>query len=297
MKIIPLAINKKNNGVLKGSSMALGFLDGLHIGHRELLQEVLSSSNPSVLTFSSGMKESLFCSGKELILTEEEKEEKLQSLGIEADYILAFDEKTKNSTKEEFLLFLSSLKPCLLVAGKDFTFGKDREGKAEDLLSLKKEGIEVRILPLLFQDDEKVSSTRIKEEIRKGNIPEANRLLGYPFFVDGLVLHGLENGRKIGFPTANIKIPDGKVKPSIGVYKTRTAVDGVLYPSMTSYSSHPTVEELKKPILETNILGYSKDLYGKKIRVEFLEYLGPIRKYGSLEELKDALSSFREKCR
>ena len=199
-------------------SLAIGLFDGLHLGHQMLFKETLTDEGESsVLTFTNDLKNKTKNDQNGPLLTEKEKEEMLSSFHIKNEFILPFDEETKNTTKEEFIAFLLSLNVRKIVVGEDFTFGKFSQGKAKDLLSLMDKGVKVEILPLFEINGEKVSSTRIRALLNDHQIKEANELLGYDFFYQGRVIHGKENGRKISFPTANIDLENKKFRLSNGV--------------------------------------------------------------------------------
>lgn len=278
-------------------SLAIGLFDGLHLGHQMLFKETLTDEGESsVLTFTNDLKNKTKNDQNGPLLTEKEKEEMLSSFHIKNEFILPFDEETKNTTKEEFIAFLLSLNVRKIVVGEDFTFGKFSQGKAKDLLSLMDKGVKVEILPLFEINGEKVSSTRIRALLNDHQIKEANELLGYDFFYQGRVIHGKENGRKISFPTANIDLENKKFRLSNGVYKTRTILNGTSYPSMTNIGNHPTIDPLKSAIIETHIFLLDDDLYGNDIMVEFLSFIREQKKFSSLLELKEQLNKDKEKC-
>lgn len=271
---------------LCGRDVAIGFFDGVHIGHRRLLEK---ANDPKLcLTFSLDLAKRKKC---KLIDTPKEKEMLLNRLGFP---VLSLDFSLIRSwSKDEFLRWLRERKPRRILVGEDFRFGKGREGNARDLLSLSDE-IEVTIVPLFATvDGIKVSSTRIRTLLTKGLLDEANSLLGYPYFMLGEVIHGRGNGHKIGFPTANIKTTSAKVALPTGVYRTSTIIDGKVYPSMTNVGKHPTIDPTKRRSVETNILDFDSDLYGKTIEVRFHAYLRPQIKFSSLDELKKQL--FRDR--
>lgn len=275
-----------------GLALTIGFFDGLHKGHKLLIQEILNSEDltPSVMTFETDFKSKLFHDEPELLLTEKEKENLLFRSGIQHDYILPSLPFVYQANKEDFLSLLRKLNVKKIVVGEDFTFGYKGAYKAKDFLGLEKEGVEVKIIPLLEDDGIKVSSSYIRNLLKEGKPKEASSLLGYPFFLKGKVIHGLENGRKLGFPTANITYPKEKVKLKVGVYKTKTQINGKIYPSMTNVGDHPTIEELSNNIVETYIIGFQGDLYGKEIKVSFVDYLRDQKKFSSLDELKNQLA-------
>ena len=207
-----------------------------------------------------------------------------------------FDEETKNTSKEAFLSFLQSLSPTRIIVGEDFTFGKNIEGKAKDLFSLKEKGIEITILSLKEQDGEKISSSRIRRLLLDGNVEKAKELLSYPFFYTGEVKAGKHNGKRIGFPTVNIEVEPLKVKLKEGVYLTKTSVLGHTYLSMTNVGNHPTIDPLSVSIIETYLLGFDEEIYGKTIRVEFFAFLRPQQKFNSVNELHSQLQQDQETC-
>ena len=277
--------------------LVIGLFDGVHLGHQELIREAKKDQREiTCLTFSSAMAHSIAHKSGGLLLTEDEKEEKLKELGISRELVLPFDEETKNTSKEAFLSFLQSLSPTRIIVGEDFTFGKNIEGKAKDLFSLKEKGIEITILSLKEQDGEKISSSRIRRLLLDGNVEKAKELLSYPFFYTGEVKAGKHNGKRIGFPTVNIEVEPLKVKLKEGVYLTKTSVLGHTYLSMTNVGNHPTIDPLSVSIIETYLLGFDEEIYGKTIRVEFFAFLRPQQKFNSVNELHSQLQQDQETC-
>ncbi len=291
------AMNKENITIHKTEAeqeeiaLAIGFFDGLHLGHQTLLKEVLAYKEytPAILTFSRNFKAGVLHQKEELILTEEEKDELLTSFGIQKEFVLPFDEETMHTSKEDFISFLTKLNPKVIVVGDDFRFASKASGKAEDLRVLESLGIKIIIKDLLQMKEQKISSSSIKELLKVHNLEEANQNLGYPFFLQEKVIHGLHNGHKIGFPTANMNYPVNKVILPNGVYKTRVEIDGKLYCGMTNIGNHPTIDALENNIIETNVLNFTGDLYRKIIKVSFLRYIREQRKFSSLKELREQL--------
>ena len=277
--------------------LVIGLFDGVHLGHQELIQEAKKDQREiTCLTFSSAMAHSIAHKSGGLLLTEDEKEEKLKELGISRELVLPFDKETKNTSKEAFLSFLQSLSPTRIIVGEDFTFGKNIEGKAKDLFSLKEKGIEITILSLKEQDGEKISSSRIRRLLLDGNVEKAKELLSYPFFYTGEVKAGKHNGKRIGFPTVNIEVEPLKVKLKEGVYLTKTSVLGHTYLSMTNVGNHPTIDPLSTSIIETYLLGFREEIYGQTIRVAFFSFLRPQQKFNSVNELHSQLQQDQENC-
>jgi len=283
---------------LKETALTIGFFDGIHLGHQELIKEVVNSKYvPAVLTFSTDLKSIIQHKKEQLILTESEKEGLLSSLGIQQYYVLPFSKEVMSCSPSDFLNFLTSLNAKEIVVGSDFTFGKNAAGKAGLLNELKNRNIKIVIKDLLEVNNEKVSSTTIKNYLRLGQIEKANSLLGYHFFYESEVVKGLQNGRKLGYPTANMNQSDEKINLPDGVYKTQTEIDGKTYASMTNIGTHPTIDQLDKGIIETNVIGFDGNLYGKTIKVSFLSFLREQVKYKSLEELKNQLRIDKDNCR
>lgn len=266
------------------TDLAIGFFDGLHLGHKALLSHCRKdSSSPSLLTFSPEDM-SLFRKDGRILYTREERNLLFQENGIQAIYVLPFDEKTRLSSPEHFLAFLKRLNPRRILVGEDFTFGCFGKGKAEDIRSYFADS-DVLVLPLDKDERGKISTTRIKDLLEQGDLKEANRLLGTDYFLLGQVIPGKHNGHLLGFPTANVAMSAIKVYPPIGVYKTITCIEGKSYPSMTNIGTHPTLQEIDHAIVETHIHGLDEELYSKTIRVFFLEKIRDQKRFSSKEKL------------
>lgn len=282
----------------KNTAVALGFFDGLHLGHMTLIDKLKEHKDEvaSILSFTRDFKSKIKNKEEELILLEDERESILSIKHIDKEYVLPFTEEVKNTSKEDFISFLRILHPKRIVIGSDFTFASHGYGKATDLLSLKEDSIEVEILDLYKKDNEKISTSKIVTLLKDKKIKEANSLLGYPFFIKGEVIHGLHHGTTIGFPTANMDYPQNKVILPTGVYQTYVILDGKKYYSLTNIGSHPTIDELSKEIIETNIINYSGDLYGKTIAVYFIKFIREQVKFDSLNQLQKQLNKDLEEC-
>lgn len=277
--------------LLESKNIAIGFFDGIHVGHQALINYMKENNKiPSILTFDITMKSRLKSKSPSLILNEKEKDEMLSSMGIENEFVLPFNEQIMSMTKDEFLEFLKEGKPSSIVVGDDFTFGKNALGKSNDLISLAKNGISVEILNLLTENNQKISSSNIKNLLKENKIEKANEMLGYPFFIKGKVIKGLQNGRKISFPTANQIYPKDKYKLNSGVYKTITTINNKDYLSMTNIGTHPSINELKDDIIETHIFSFNEYIYEKEIKVSFVSFIREQKKFNSLDELKEQLN-------
>ena len=272
--------------------LCLGYFDGLHLGHQELIKECIKVSKeknliPSLLTFDPSPNKVLNpekFNGN--INNIEQKIELLDKYGIQNVYILSFNKNIASLTKDEFINhILKPLNVNHIVCGFDFTYGYKGLGKGEDL----KEFFEVSIVKEYLMDNEKVSTTRILKCLNDGDVKEAHRLLGYPYTIKGEVVHGLKNGKRIGYPTANID-DNGFYLPKNGVYACYTIIDGKKYKSMVNVGNHPTIQKLSKSIIESYIFDFNEEIYGKMIEISFIDYVRPEKNFNSVENLKNRLN-------
>ena len=269
--------------------LALGFFDGVHIAHRDLLCQAKKNAKDRGLPFgiftfaSSG---NIKITAKRLY-NDEEKAEMFKSLG--ADFVVFADfSAISGSSPEEFVkkILFSDLGCRICVAGFNFRFGNRAAGNSAMLTSLMQEvGGEACICDEITDGDSTISATLIREHILNGNIETANRLLGSPYYIKGRVLHGRADGRKLGFPTVNILIEDGKIIPKTGVYRSALVIDDKIYSGVSNIGVCPTFNGSQTK-LETHIIDFSGDLYGKEIRTYLIGYIREERRFDSIEELK-----------
>ncbi len=278
------------------SAVALGFFDGLHLGHIEVIKRALLKNGLRSVVFTFNDKTSLpKFSGKKghCIITHEQKTRIFAGLGVEKVYAPDFSD-VKDYSAREFVerILRDELSAAFVVCGYDFRFGKGGEGNPETLKSLCAEyGIECSVVPAVAVDGVTVSSTVIRQLIRDGEIEKANRYLGYELSYNLPVQTGSRIGRTIGFPTINQEIPDYMVKPKNGVYKSWTIVEGKTYRSITNIGVKPTVDYKGESLMETHIIGFDGDLYGQRVSVALREFIRDEVKFGSLEELKKQLEA------
>lgn len=265
----------------KGVALLLGGFDGLHVGHRRLLQKAQESGLPvGIMTIVGGKQESA-------LFTVAEREQIFKDAGVGFAFELEFSE-IKNLTPQAFLdLLLREFSPKLFVCGEDFRFGAGAKGTPEFLKAHTQVCVET--LPLVEMDGVKVSSSHIKTLLSKGEIERANARLKRPFFLMGKVVEDRKVGRTIGFPTANIFYPKDKYPLKQGVYETLTEVDGTAYKGITNFGARPTFAD-ETVLTETHLIGYEGDLYGRELSVQFTRYLRDIQKFESAEKLKEQLT-------
>ena len=292
MKIIDIDIKELNIVENKNINLVLGFFDGVHIGHQEMIKKAVESGDTAVMTFDISPS---FILGKTIkysyITSLFDKANVLQNLGVKYLYILRMSKLLLDLTKEEFIeKILKKINPNRIYIGEDYHFGKGGEGSAIDL----EKEFNVYVSNLVELNGEKVSSRVIREHIASGNMQLVETELNRPYQVTGLVIEGAHNGEKLGFPTANLELTYPYVLPKIGVYTGYVKLLSSKYKAIISMSTHPTIMELNDPIIEVHLLSYKGDLYGKEIEVQFKEYIRDIKKFGTLEELSEQLTKDSE---
>ena len=287
MKIYEYPWDKRPDGI-SGCVLALGFFDGMHAAHRDLISFAASEAR------SLGMPLGIFTfkpTGKikpdsERIYSEHDKIALMQSLGT--DFIINADfSRLCDATAEDFVrdVIARDIGASTCVVGYNFRFGKGAAAGADDLVALMREVGKNALIREEFEiDGTAVSASRIRELIKIGDMETARRLLGMPYFIRGRVSHGNRDGRRIGYPTINISIQDGALVPRLGVYRSAVEVDGELHPAITNIGTCPTFKE-RQVHSETYILDFEGDLYGREMRVYLLEFLRDERKFTSPEQL------------
>lgn len=275
------------------TAIALGNFDGVHMGHCDLILRMIEDANknnlkPALLVFDNHTKTVLTGEAPKTITSIEQKFEIFEELGVELIYKMKFDREIMKLLPEEFVrdILVLKLNVKSVVVGFDYRFGHKASGDSELLKELgKKYNLNVIILEPIYIDNELVSSTRIRNLLQEGDIIEANKLLGRNYSIKGKVVGGKKLGNTLGYPTANIEPIDNFVIPKHGVYSTNTIIDNKSYLSATSVGKNPTFEDEGLKI-ESHIIGFNEDIYGKDIELEFVEYLREEIKFENLEELK-----------
>jgi riboflavin kinase/FMN adenylyltransferase len=276
-----------------------GTFDGVHLGHQKILQRVLEiaeriDGETVLITFWPHPRLVLFPEEHKLRLlsTFEEKAKLLRELGIDHLISIPFTKEFSELTSQEFIenVLVNKIQCKKLVIGYDHRFGKNREGSFEYLQANHlKFGFELEEIPRQDVDDIGVSSTKIRKALEAGDVTMALNYLGRPYELNGLVIKGQQIGRSIGFPTANVHIPnDYKLIPQNGVYAVQAAVNGNLHKAMLNIGNRPTVDGSKTTV-EAHLFDFQGDLYDKQITIYFKAFLREERKFDGLEELKAQL--------
>ena len=279
------------------SVVTVGDFDGVHLGHRALLREVVSFADaqkiPSIaITFDRNTKSFLRQTDPFYLTDFEEKKAMILSEGIDHVYPIPFNDSFSKMTPPAFLLFLKERYGCThLFGGSDFRFGCGGEGTLAD--GARVEGI-VQHVVTLKTDLVKISSSTIRSALTDGLIERANTWLGYPYSVSGIVVEGKHLGRTIGFPTVNLVSPREKVLPQNGVYITETTVDNAIYRSVTNVGIRPSVNDGDVRNIETHLLEARGDFYGKTITVRFLSRLRDEIRFANLGALMQQLRIDRD---
>ncbi len=292
---------KGYDGPLNGTSLALGFFDGVHIGHQAVIQAAVDKADelalePAVFTFTTGGANGP--KSERRIQSPEQKHRSFEALGVHCCFEPTF-EQIKHLSPEAFFheLLVGRYRARALFSGDDFHFGAGRAGDTALLAALCKEaGIYYQTVPTALWQGEPVSSTRIRAALKAGDIPAANAMLGRPYEIQFPVQRGKRLGHTLGFPTINQVFPADRQPPAFGVYITQTWLDGVWYPSATGFGTRPTVNG-DSPTCETFITGFDGDLYNKRVTVQFYERLAAVQKFESPAVLAEAVQRWAADAR
>ena len=274
--------------------IALGFFDGVHLGHQALLRTAVERAaqldlTPAVFTFDRSPKEFVTGSKVPLLTTADERRATVRRLfPIDEVIVEPFDEQMMTMPWVDFVLMLAQkYRAGWLVAGHDFRFGHKNAGTPALLCKKAAQlGMGCDIIPAVTLDSTTVSSTFIRNLLKEGRTEEAQRFLGAPYAITGEVLHGKGLGRTIGAPTLNVIPAPGLLIPAYGVYATHVSIAGRQYDAVTNVGVRPTVDANGGVTVESHLLDVNEHLYGKECRVEFLKLLRPENKFADLNALQ-----------
>ena len=285
----------------------IGFFDGVHMGHRYLISQVTEAAHSMslkamVITFDEHPRRVLHAAFQpQLLTTNAEKRQLFIATGIDTCAILHFDEATAALTAQQFManVLRKRLNVRVLIIGYDNRFGHNRSEGFDDYVRYGHDcGIEVRKAEALTLGGVNVSSSVVRALLKEGSVERAARCLGYNYFMDGKVIHGVRVGRRLGFPTANIEPCDGrKMVPAVGVYAVRVLIDGepAAHRAIMNIGTRPTFGGSGMS-MEVNIFGFEGDIYGRTMRVEFVHRLRAERKFDSADELARHIAADKERA-
>ena len=287
-------------------AVALGFFDGVHRGHAALLERVKeralqTGTVPAVLTFDVHPDTLVFGREVPLINSAPEREEIIRRIyGIDTTIFLHFNRTMMQMPWQVFIeSAVEELGIEAVVVGHDFSFGYRGEGTPERMsLWCREHGVSCDVIPAVKVDNRVVSSTEIRLLIAEGRIEEANRLLGHPHTLSDVIHSGFHLGTKLGSPTVNMAFPTGVVIPKHGVYATKVWLDdGSVYKAVTNIGVRPTVSEAERVSVESHLLDFSGNLYGRHARVEFMHFQRPEQRFDSMEKLSEQIHLDTEETR
>ena len=279
---------------LTPSVATIGFFDGVHLGHRHLINQVKMAASlngwcSSIITFPVHPRQVIQSDYQPSLLSSpEEKIELLASTGIDNCILLPFTRELSMLTAWEFMqLLYDKYKVRMLVIGYDHRFGHNRAETFEDYCRYGRDlGIHIMQATAYTQEQDKVSSSAIRRALLSGDVITAKNYLGYNYFLEGTIVGGYQVGRKIGFPTANLRVDfPNKLIPSIGVYAVRVSVNGQDYKGMLNIGYRPTINNGTDLSIEVHILDFEGDIYNQQVRIEFIGFLRPEIKFDSIDEL------------
>lgn len=284
------------------SAIALGLFDGVHRGHRAVIKKAVSCApalTPVVFTFTFDDPDQITKPHYAAILSDTRKREIFASLGVQAVVEPPFSSFRELSPEDFFQRILrEKLNAKAVFCGGDYRFGKNAAGDAALMERFCKEaGIRFETVPSETEGDEPISSTRIRQLLRDGKPEESALLLGERYAIDFPVVHGRQLGRKMGYPTINQLYPSGSLLPKFGVYATLASIDGNDYPGVTNVGIKPTIAGGDTPSAETYLMGYSGDLYGRPVKLSFVSFLRPEKKFASVDELFAQIAADAETAR
>ncbi len=285
-------------------SLAIGFFDGVHIGHQAVIEAAKNEGNKrqiptAVMTFDphpslvlGGRNEKVF-----YITLLQQKLQLFEEQGVDKVFVVHFTSDFAKLSPADFVdTFIRSLNIQHLTAGFDFSFGAFGKGTMEDMRALSDGDYGVTVVDKKADELEKISSTRIRKLLQEGDMEAARTLLGRPFEVTGMVVHGDKRGRTIGFPTANVQALEGAFIPASGVYAVRLLVQNKWYDGVCNVGYKPTFKDPndKQLSIEVHILNFEKNIYGEEVHVTWYKRIRSERKFDGIESLKTQIEKDKQ---
>ena len=302
MKIVKLKEPYDKNAIVDSPIvLALGFFDGVHRGHQEVIKRAIEKGKSlgvkvAVMTFDRHPKiifQNIDGEKFKYLTMLDEKLEHFKNLGVDIAYVVKFDENLAYLSPQDFIdKYVVGLHAVCVVAGQDYTYGKHDIANMDTISDFAKGRFEIITVDHLQRNDQKISSTQIRKDLDSGNVEAANLLLGYQYENHGTVEHGFKRGRKIGFPTLNVSIPKNERILGEGVYAVKVKIDkdNLWYEGMASIGHNETFGDDLERTVEINLFNFDKSVYGEKVIVKWYKFLREMVKFDSVEELIDQLN-------
>lgn len=302
MKIVKLKEPYDKNAIVDSPIvLALGFFDGVHRGHQEVIKRAIEKGKSlgvkvAVMTFDRHPKtifQNIDGEKFKYLTMLDEKLEHFKNLGVDIAYVVKFDENLAYLSPQDFIdKYVVGLHAICVVAGQDYTYGKHDIANMDTISDFAKGRFEIITVDHLQRNNQKISSTQIRKDLDSGNVEAANLLLGYQYENHGTVEHGFKRGRKIGFPTLNVSIPKNERILGEGVYAVKVKIDkdNSWYEGMTSIGHNETFGDDLEKTVEINLFNFDKSVYGEKVIVKWYKFLREMVKFDSVEELIDQLN-------
>ncbi|MGR3741700.1 riboflavin biosynthesis protein RibF [Companilactobacillus sp. DQM5] len=278
--------------------LALGFFDGVHLGHQQVIKTAkkIAEKNKqklAVMTFNQSPS-TVFGNDNEkdfrYLSTINRKANLFEKLGVDYMYIVDLSEDFIKLKPQEFVdQYIVNLNAKTVVAGFDYTYGPKEIANMTTLVTYANNRFDVVKVDKMEFSGQKIGTTSIKNNLKNNQLENANKQLGYIYENTGEVVHGFQRGRTLGYPTANIDIDKKEFIPGIGVYITEIKIDNIWYPSMTSVGFNITFDDVKDLVVESNILDFNKDIYGKKVTLKWRKFLRKEVKFDGIDKLIEQL--------
>jgi riboflavin kinase/FMN adenylyltransferase len=290
----------------KKTALTIGTFDGVHLGHRRLLDSLMGKSRENnlrniVITFDPHPRIVLSSdNGIKLLNTLNEKLEAFEKLGIENVLVIKFTEEFSKQRSEEFLksYIIDKIGVSEFIIGYDHKFGRNRDGDQNLLSRLsRKYDFSLSVVDGVSVNGNPVSSTSIRNQLLDGNVKSANHLLGRKYYLSGKVIKGAMRGRELGFPTANLKVTESnKLIPAQGVYAVESIVGNKNYNGIMNIGLRPTFEERIEPVIEVHIFDFNSDIYSNEIKIGFIDRIRDEKQFNSKDELIEQIKMDIEKA-
>ena len=282
----------------EGTAVAIGKFDGLHLGHRKLLREILRQKEDgmkaTVFTFDPSPEVFFGMNPSRELSTREEKRELFREIGIDILVEFPFNKETAAISPEDFIvdILCRRMNAKFVAAGTDLSFGAMGKGNFELMSSLARHlDFDACKIDKIERNGKVISSTLIRDLVEKGDMEEAAACLGEPYKITGRIVHGRALGRKIGIPTLNQIPPADKLLPPFGVYYSEVRADGRTFKGMTNIGIKPTVTDEHRTTVETYLYNFSGDLYGEYAEVKLLTFRRPEHRFANVEELRKIMQN------